>query len=129
MSDCLTLGKQKSITPKFRVWNNKSAKMWPIDKMIWSDDDRCHPIDSATGESYLIYSDSDILMQSTGMVDVNGVEIFESDIVKFNCCGAVHKVIYDPPCFKTTSHSLQGYQCEIVVTIFENPDILEVKIV
>lgn len=108
---------------KFRVWNDKSAKMWPVDKMVWSNDGRCHPVG---GESYLLYSDSDILMQSIGMADVNGVGIFENDIVKFACCGGTHRVIYEPPRFKTASHSLQGYECEVIGNVFENPDILEI---
>ena len=122
----MVLGKPNSITPKFRVWNNKSAKMWRIDKLLWDSNGRCHPIHN---ESYLIYSDDDVLMQFTGLLDVDDCQIYEGDIVKFTCCGSVHKVVYDPPRFKAGNHSLQGYGCKVIGNVFENSNILEAKIV
>jgi uncharacterized phage protein (TIGR01671 family) len=114
------------IAPKFRIWNNKSARIWPVDKIVWGDNGKCHPV---SGESFLVYSDDDVLMQWTGLLDVDGTEIFVGDIVRFISFNAIEKVIYDPPRFKTASCSLQGYECKIIGNIFENPDLLEAQIV
>jgi len=103
--------------------------MWAVDKLIWDDNGRVYPIGGQSGESFLVYSDKDMLMQSTGLFDVTGVEIFENDIIRLVTFGAIEKVICDPPCFRTATHSLRGYECEVIGNIFENPDLLEVKFV
>ncbi len=126
MSDYLTLKEPNPITPKFRVWNNMSRRLWRVDKLLWDSKGRCQPVN---GESFLMYSEKDILMQWTGLLDVNGCEIYEGDIVKFTGEGSVHKVVYDPPRFKAISHSLQGYECEVIGNIFENSNIWGEKIV
>lgn len=118
-------GKEKekgSSIPKFRVWNSKSAKMWPVDKLIWDDRGQCHPV---SGESFLVYSDRDVLMQWISLLDVDGVEIFEGDIVQFTHSKAIEKVICDSPCFKTPIRSPRGCDCKIIGNIFENSNILE----
>ena len=106
---------------KFRAWNNKSGQIWPVDKMVWGDNGHCHPIRE---ENYLIYSDDDKLMQSTGLHDVAGNEIFEGDLVQFTTFDAVDVVIYEPPAFKTRRQSLQGYECKVIGNIYENPELL-----
>lgn len=95
--------------------------MWAVDKLIWDDSGQCHPV---SGESYLMYSDNDILMQWTGLLDINGIKIFEGDIVRFVTFDAAEKIIYEPPCFKAGVYSLRGYECVVIGNVFKNPNLL-----
>lgn len=81
--------------------------------------------------------DDIVLMQSTGLTDKNGKEIFEGDIVK------VAKNIYsEPTYYEVVRHRGGAYRleskqhgcelwlrhtdCEIAGNIYENPELLEV---
>ena len=79
-----------------------------------------------------------ILMQSTGLKDKNGKEIFEGDIVKMS------KDVYsEPTYYEVVRHRGGAYRleskqhgcelwlrhtdCEVVGNIYENPELLEDK--
>lgn len=101
---------------KFRVWVKNIGKMFhPVEALVWKENETCVAI------GYLYGSDDDILMQSTELKDITGKEIFEGDIVRFITFDAVDIVVYEPPSFKTRNYSLQGYECEVMGNIYENP--------
>ena len=73
--------------PKFRVWDEETKSMWNIE--IWHVEDEYFDliepnksvIDSNANRVWRKQSDV-TLIQSTGLLDVNGKEIFEGDVVE-----------------------------------------------
>lgn len=130
--------------PRFRAWDVLAEKM--IDEILmisfvrkeiigkFSDGSTSVPLkfeDERNGEDV-------ILMQSTGLVDKNGKEIFEGDIVKMS------KDVYsEPTYYEVVRHRGGAYRleskqhgcelwlrhtdCEVVGNVYENPELLEDK--
>ena len=128
--------------PKFRAYYDN--KMWYVAKLdLWGDPDQttCDlaPYLPKYEELYDIYLSDVILMQSTGLKDKNGVEIFEGDIVKgYSVYPATStfesflmgEVYYtNRGTWDCYSYILGGFneQMEIIGNIYENPELLEVE--
>ena len=127
---------------KFRAWHNELARMMSISDM-WFNVDSLGEIglNDAVMNDYITVSPNEIeLMQSTGLKDKNGKEIFEGDIVDYKGREAVGKwhgsyasFIYRfvdglkervsewDPLF------LACYNFEVIGNIYENPELLEVE--
>lgn len=129
--------------PKFRAWDVLAEKM--IDEILmisfvrkeiigkFRDGSTSVPLkfeDERNGEDV-------ILMQSTGLKDKNGKEIFEGDIVKM-----AKDIYYEPTYYEVVRHRGGAYRleskqhgcelwlrhtdCEVVGNIYENPELLEI---
>lgn len=130
------------MTPKFRAWDVLAEKMIDEIQMIsfvrkeiigkFSDDSTSVPLkfeDERNGEDV-------ILMQSTGLKDKNGKEVFENDIVKMS------KDVYsEPTYYEVVRHHGGAYRleskqhgcelwlrhadCEVVGNVYENQEYLK----
>ena len=122
--------------PKFRVWLTDIDQMLRVKALVFEKDKtRC-----VCGYSFDFYLEDEnaTIMQSTGLVDKNGKEIFEGDIVKMS------KDVYSEPTYyevvrhyggayrlESKQHGcelwLRHTDCEVVGNIYENPELLEDK--
>ena len=133
--------------PKFRVWIKTEKRMIETDDLLDIDYENKEIV---TQQVYFVNGlpdDRDIycydfdeieLMQSTGLKDKNGKEIFEGDIVKM-----AKDVYSEPTYYEVVRHRGGAYRleskqhgcelwlrhadCEIVGNVYENPELLEDK--
>lgn len=122
---------------KFRAWDKRFSEF--VEDFFVSADGKIYKKTKDTGYGIAISretSDKIILMQSTGLKDLNGVEIFEGDIVRF--FDSLYTVFYD---IKEGSYRLKPHDdrwvvdymsnfsseesFEIVGNIYENKELLD----
>ena len=122
--------------PKYRAWDKTYKKMYEVDEIHWA----CGEFDFI-GDAITFYRGAEEveLMQSTGLFDKNGKEIFEKDILDYNGRKAIVKwhgsyasFIYefvDELQNRTTKWQplyLSYYKFEVIGNSLENPELLEV---
>lgn len=130
--------------PKFRAWDKRFSEF--VEDFFVSEDGKIYKKSTNTGYGIAISretSDKVILMQSTGLFDRNGKEIFEGDIL---ACETDDEVI-NVNVFWDEEHALfmfeskkyneqeplaelvenNTYPFEIIGNIYENPELLEDK--
>ena len=120
--------------PKFRAWDNWRKRMSVVDR-IYIDTEGVRLYDDF-GEYWRDFRDVK-LMQSTGLKDKNGKEIFEGDILGTKD-GLLNGVVEYRSDLGMWTNSLISYNnferlCnvagsrEIIGNIYENPELLEDK--
>ena len=128
--------------PRFRVWHNELGRMMSI-KNMWFQDSRIEELelnDAVMNDHITAYPDEIELMQSTGLFDINGKEIFEGDIVDYKGRKAVIKwhgsyasFIYrfvDELQERKSEWKplyLAYYKFEVIGNVHENKELLEVE--
>lgn len=123
--------------PKYRMWNRITSKLHRVDGLYF-DNKEVQYIDEV-GILRFIKFENTILMQSTGLRDKNGKEIFDGDILFGHAGEDFWEVVeFDEADGKWVRKDLCYYSkldlsennefMEIVGNIYENPEFLEVEI-
>ncbi|WP_172931720.1 YopX family protein [Streptococcus sp. 79] len=126
------------MTPKFRVWDSVEKKF--VEHFFITDNGLICNMEKPTSDSKLlipIEKSELILMQSTGLKDKNGKEVFVGDIIKCTR-GCPHEVYLEKEYGGTFIGGMpavylkdlgEGYAWteheEVIGNIYENPEFLE----
>lgn len=127
--------------PKYRAWHHELCRMMPVETMYFFDNElvELQLNDSIMDDSIDAEPDEIKLMQSTGLKDKNGKEVFIGDIIKCTR-GCPHEVYLEKEFGGTYVGGMpavylkgikEGYAWtgaeEILGNIYENPELLEVE--
>lgn len=124
--------------PKFRAYDSGSlTRMYQPEEVMVCDGNIWIIDEDDVAGSWIVNNDLN-LMQSTGLKDKNGKEIFEKDILDYNGRKVIVKWHGSYACFiyefvdelknRTTEWQplyLSYYKFEIIGNIYENPEMLE----
>lgn len=126
--------------PKFRAWDKTNKGIYLVDEIIW-DNGKFDSIWNAI--TFYLRADEVELMQSTGLFDKNGKEIFEGDIitngtaivdVKSHQTLGFYTVVNGEERFFGSNTSIKDFEndveefssvTEIIGNIYENMELLE----
>lgn len=126
--------------PRYRVWDKQTERMHIVSGIDFNDGLVSSVNIWHEGWPWVLEPDEIALMQSTGMKDKNGVEIFEGDLVEhddnlngdwetFEACEVVYDKDYAQFCFKwDAGNFLTDYRnLNVIGNIYENSELLEVE--
>lgn len=127
--------------PRYRAWDNVKKEMFK-DTFAITESGQVVVVEQesiASSPDY-VFVDHLVIMQSTGIKDKNGKEIFEEDILDYNgrkalvrWHGSYASFIYrfvDELQNRNVEWKplyLAYMKCEIIGNIYENPELLEIK--
>lgn len=120
--------------PKFRVWDKVKQAMSTVEAIDYFDD-KIYPFYRQVVRRYIPFDEA-VLMQSTGLKDKNGVEVFDGDIVKLQYTIASDFELFEVRQFRGgmwridnrrrgSDLWLRNEDCEVIGNIHENPELLE----
>ena len=135
---------------KFRAWDRKEKRMRSVDELwnLWSqysdEDEKKNPglkttpyvtviNQSYRGDDLKLVVDKDCdLMQFTGLLDKNGKEIYEGDIIEYEFSAGfdgTHRdeVVFRDGKFLPMVADEEYSEVEIIGNIYENPELLTTK--
>ena len=125
--------------PRYRAWDEKNKEMFK-DTFAVTESGEVVTVeqDFITNAPDYIFVDHLTIMQSTGLTDKNGKEIFEGDVVKM-----AKNVYSEPTYYEVVRHRGGAYRleskqygcelwlrhtdCEIAGDIYENPELVGVS--
>lgn len=120
--------------PRYRAWHKTWKELGKVGKIGFDDKE---DVSTVLFKGKFIFENLPknevILMQSTGLVDKNGKEIFEGDIVKSSgLLGTIEsfKAMWICSFVKYNNYQKVGFfaqEIEVVGNIYENPELLEDK--
>ena len=127
------------MNPKFRAWTEEGKVMY-YDVYPFKDDTLLLSYDEIAFDE--VPASDFILMQSTGLLDKKGEEIFEGDIVKYEagCNTVTEEVVYDKNfagfgvkdadaniifTFGELAEDIDLSSLEVIGNIYQNPELLE----
>lgn len=135
------------MTPKFRAWHHELGRMMLIRTMFFfaNELEELQLNDSIMNDDIPVYPDEIELMQSTGLFDKNGKEIFEGDVIAIEVddtgtpinarvfqnskIGVLMFHVFedneDVPMVELLEDNSVAF--EIIGNIYENPELLEEK--
>ena len=128
----------KRMRPEFRAWTEEGKAMY-YDAYPFKDGTLLLSYDGIAFDE--VPASDFILMQSTGIKDKNGKEIFEGDVVKYKvgCNTFTEEVVYDKNfagfgvkdadaviifTFGELAEDVDLHSLEVVGNIYENPELL-----
>jgi len=126
------------MVPKFRAWDKRENTMRDVAVLHFTKGGKVNSIEywNTPSELKSYHVRNLVLMQSTGLKDKNGVEIFEGDVLTSNVqpCKMVNPikdgygvVRFENGMFKLGAISLVTFisKMEVIGNIYENPELLE----
>ena len=125
--------------PKFRAWDSAKKEMFK-DTFAITESGQVVVVEqeSVASSPDYVFVDHLVIMQSTGLADKNGKEIFEGDIVKMSKDVYSESTYYEVVRHYGGAYRLESKQhgcelwlrhtdCEVVGNVYENPELLEDK--
>lgn len=124
-----------AMIPRFRAWLKEDKEMVDVEEIYFYKGEFDFIGDAIT---WMCKSNDCVLMQSTGLRDKDGKEIFEGDIVKMAKNVYSELTYYEVVRHRGGAYRLESKRygcelwlrhtdCEIAGNIWENPELLEVK--